>query len=66
MTTNTWKTKLIGAVLALPLALAAAPMVQASSQEKTAANPCAAQNPCTPKKAANPCAGQNPCAAKPK
>lgn len=31
-------------------------MAQAAWHEKGAANPCAAQNPCAPKKAENPCA----------
>ncbi len=56
MSTNPWKAKLAAAVLALPLVVGAAPLAQASWHEKAAANPCAAQNPCAPKKAENPCA----------
>ncbi len=56
MNTDMWKAILAAAALALPLVLGAAPMAQASWHEKTAANPCAPQNPCAPKKAENPCA----------
>ncbi len=56
MSTSIWRTKLAAAVLTLPLVLGAAALAQASSHEKGAANPCAAQNPCAATKAANPCA----------
>lgn len=65
---------LLGAAVALPLALAAAPAVQAAcgpckpKAAKAKCGPCGAKkqakkNPCGAK---NPCAAKNPCGAKKK